>query len=507
MGMPNRPSADFTHLSKKPTSDVLLLVAGPGGTAWYKSDIKEMSRNLAKAGISVAVVGDGQRDISVSEVAQAIKKLNAQGKKISGLFHITHGSLLTDDNLGLRFSGTEGDKQTLVRTSTYFAELEKANKGKPLDVLMVSCHGGAAHQVRDTLHVGSTLITLGRAGDSVDVTSFTGLARISADTPFTHPVRNINELLAVYLGRSVTEDKNDIPSISVSGKQGASDLGIELEAIAGHQMTPEQRELLHRKLDSFWGSERTDGWINRLENTKHPSQLGLYDSGPALLISHILKDPAFPIPDAHHNGPVDLVHNPLMGPAHDWHGIAPQKTHATVNSHGAASLHLEMTDGISINIPYPARQGPDAEKFSSSFTEYDPKTGWMIAYRHIDTHISNRNGETLLRGETLAFNGRYLINLRYDGNHTGRSEIYDTYRGETSTINDEGKLTAQNYGASLAPAYKLPELKKQLEDFQQTPVEPELIDMGPLKGTAAVSTLPPVPSPPKRALPTPLHLQ
>ena len=402
---------------------VMLLVAGPGSSDWDRHDISELAMALDKSGIRVVTVGDGETPLSIRAVGKKLQQLHEQGLPVQSILHLTHGKLQEDGSLGLRFHGKDGDKKTLSNVEQYFDTINSANGKQPIDVILLSCHGGAAHEAAHRLPSGSQLLSMVDRHNQFDLDSLQRFVRYLDRSEEHQRPAGIESFLTHYLSSSSSTDVRDIPMISRSGGDTVTNLGQYLEEVMGKTLPPEQRHLLQERLRPSWGQERTDGWIERLEKAQSPELIGLYEQGPLLLMAYLLKHPE--AKTGHLPSP-PTQQNPETGDRRDWVGIDRNIPHMR-DEKGNLSLLVRTTDGRMLNIPYPTADG---SQFRNSYRTHDPATNLSWDYALSSTGM--KNGQPVLTGKLSVFDGRYMITTHTEYRGTNSAEIVDTLRGEVT---------------------------------------------------------------------------
>ncbi len=405
------------------SAPVMLLVAGPGNTDWDKHDVSELAVALEKAGVKVVTLGDGEAPLSLRAVGNKLRQLREQGINVQSLLHLTHGNLQEDGGLGLRFHGKDGDKKTLSGVEQYFDTITAANNKQPIDVIILSCYGGAAHEARDRLPPNSQLLSLVDRHNQFDLDSLQRFVKYLDHSEGPLRPAGIESFLTHYLSSSSATDIRDIPMLSRSGDDTVTNLGQYLEEVMGKPLPPEQRHLLQEKLRPSWGQERTDGWIERLEKAQSPDWIGLYEQGPLLLMAYLLKHPdaktnRLPVP------PTEQNHG--IGDHRDWVGI-DRNISRMQDENGNLSLLIRTTDGRMLSIPYPTA---DSSQFLNSYRSHDPATN--LSWDYALSSAGVKNGQSVITGMLNVFDGRYMITTSTDYSGPNSAEIVDTLRGEVT---------------------------------------------------------------------------
>lgn len=260
---------------EKPT---ILLVAGPGGTAFGEKEISLAVENFKKAGAEVVIVGDGKRDMSLEEVTKAASGIKGQ----MTTFIMAHGEVKD----GKHCVGLTEDCNT--PTKDFFAGITKARDGKRFDVFMSSCHGGAAQASANAiLPKGSVFVDLAPGKQTVAGSDVTNFVETVAENKELAVGMGGEKLLNDYL---MTDLKNRIPpSVTVAG-EGTYNLESILKGRLGQKFTQEEKEKSHKTLDAAFGKDKVDGVISKIESAKSEWNINAVDFGPAMAVAFAAHD-------------------------------------------------------------------------------------------------------------------------------------------------------------------------------------------------------------------------
>lgn len=189
----------------------VFLIAGPGGTAFNKSDIKKLQSIISNK-VNFAVVGDGERPISFEEINTKFNQfINdfSNHEKITVMLYM-HGDNV-DDYLRINLDG-EGfnyDSRQLLEI------INKNLKNKPVDIFAICCHGEAILSDKDILAAGSTIATIAQKNETA---SFFDVDKFNKALKNYEGDYSSKELLNLYLCKGL---RNRItPVLGVSGQDG-----------------------------------------------------------------------------------------------------------------------------------------------------------------------------------------------------------------------------------------------------------------------------------------------
>ncbi len=259
----------------KPT---VLLVAGPGGMAFDEKQITLAAENFRKAGANVVVVGDGQKNITLAEIASAAEGI----KGPMTAFVMTHG----DVKGGRHCIGLTEECNTPTRD--FFAAVTKARDGKKFDVFMASCHGGAAQMAaNDILPKGSAFVDLAPGDQAVAGADVQKLIRTMMENTEIAGTMSGEKLLNEYLMKDLGNRISS--SVTIAG-QGTYNLEAVLQKKVGQKFTPEEKEKVHTALDTQFGKEKIDAVIHKIESTKVGWDVEAVDFGPSMAVAFAAYD-------------------------------------------------------------------------------------------------------------------------------------------------------------------------------------------------------------------------
>jgi hypothetical protein len=254
----------------------VVLVACQGGTAFDPTHVDQARQALEQFGSSVSVVGDGVKPVGKMDIVSAISNANRNDSPTT-VFIMAHG-FVNDGKHVLMLDQKQG-----LPTENLFDLISSVSKGKPVDVFMTACHGGAAVPSVDRLPTGSALVALAPGSETVagsDVDRMVaGLQAIGSNAGGDV---SASRLLDVYLGVGL---KNRIaPVMAVSG-EGVHDLPREFEARVGTVFSGTEKANAHQRLDDIIGSDRVDAVMGRVTSATSEWDVYAADFGPALAIS------------------------------------------------------------------------------------------------------------------------------------------------------------------------------------------------------------------------------
>ncbi len=258
----------------------VILVAGPGGTAFKTEDIEKIKNAVGgQDGVaSVVCLGNARDEVSLLEFKNVLHESACLGLPIT-LVVEAHGE------------NKEGSLKIEIAKDKWLpiAELfgiisETVGSQVPVSIIMTSCHGAAGLSDIDKLPPGCALVPLSPASESTagaDVERFHEvLSTVSADLDKNRGVDAV-EFLFLYLTKAL---ENRIPpTIGVQG-QGSIDLAEDLREKAGRKILPEQQAKAHARLDSLVGAEEVNRIIELIEGAKSEWDILALDYGKALAV-------------------------------------------------------------------------------------------------------------------------------------------------------------------------------------------------------------------------------
>ncbi len=266
-------------------ASTVLFIAGPGGTAFDKNDVERSAENFRKAGARVVTVGDGARDVSLTEIGDAAKKIEGDAL----VFLYAHGNVRSNQH---EVTLTTPPPPTLNKphtpTKDVFSTLTTAMEGRKFDIFTVACHGGGAQGIANhMLPKGTVFVDLAPGAMEVagsDATRF--LDTIPHNKQLTNRFSGEN-LLNDYL---MTDLKNRItPSLTVAG-EGTYNLETILGNRLGKKFSDAEKAKAHAALDAGFGKAKVDETIHKIENEGRNSPIYAVDYGPALAVAFATHD-------------------------------------------------------------------------------------------------------------------------------------------------------------------------------------------------------------------------
>jgi len=257
------------------TSNVLIL-AGPGGTAFGQEEVTQLGDNLqAKGKGDVASLGDGAASVTLQDLRAELRQLKEKGGPVT-IFVEAHGKVDGEHCIEL------GDG-TRVPTREFFqAVKEELGEEAPISIFMTSRHGGEAMEdaVKE-LPKNAVFVALapGDALAHADVNRLSAaLAEIPSDLDGDNWTES-DELLLLYLTKAL---KTRIgPELAVGG-QGHRVLDSDLQGRIGQPFSAEEKERIHEKLDGLLGRTATKGIIHSSETAQSQWEIPAIHYGAAL---------------------------------------------------------------------------------------------------------------------------------------------------------------------------------------------------------------------------------
>jgi len=258
----------------------ILLIAGPGGTAFNKSDVEKMESSFTQAGGNVTVLGNGERPVSSDELSEALKQLSSSNGHTT-VFIMAHGDVKRGKHV-INIDGNYG-----LTAPDLFDEVKRSFGERPVDIFMTGCRGGAAIPEIERLPKGSNVVALAPGNEPVvgyDVDRFIqDLQSANLDA---------SGLLDHYLGKSL---ENRIAPVLATSGVGVYDLPRAFIAHVGKPFSLEEREAAHRRLDPVIGQQEVDRIVDKIAGAKTEWEIPALDFGRALAVTHVASPNAQPV--------------------------------------------------------------------------------------------------------------------------------------------------------------------------------------------------------------------
>jgi hypothetical protein len=250
----------------------VIIIAGPGGTAFNNTHIERLAAAMRCAGAEVSVIGDGDTTLRNVAIMQSLDNAAILSNEPVTLFIMAHGTL-DGDTHSLVF-----DESDEISSADFFNVASGSFVDRTIDIFMTSCHGGAAILHVDNLPAGSSLVTLSSGSETVS-----GYDPERLIPNITAGDFSARHLLDLYLGKAL--ETRSQPSIAVSG-QGMRDLYQELETRLGKDFSATEKDSIHTALDTVIGLERVDSIMKKISTAKGKGDLPLaLDIGAAMAVT------------------------------------------------------------------------------------------------------------------------------------------------------------------------------------------------------------------------------
>lgn len=134
---------------KDPSLDTVVMISGPGGTAWSYSEFNHAIGIIQQLGLNWILIGDGVHGISLEDVAELKPLIDGLEGKL--MFWINaHGQV--DEEAGGHIISLD-DHRDLTKTHELFESLKTVCGNRTIDVILGSCYSGAAY--KDAIEVFS----------------------------------------------------------------------------------------------------------------------------------------------------------------------------------------------------------------------------------------------------------------------------------------------------------------------------------------------------------------
>jgi hypothetical protein len=139
-----------------PSRDTLVVLSGPGGTAWSYSEMKYMIQTAERLGLNWVMLGDGVSSIDLDTLKSIKTELSVLKGRITVVIS-GHGNV---DEGPLHVINLADKSWYMDETPEVLADLSTILSQKPMDVFLNSCHSGAAMPSGlNSLPEGSRLFT------------------------------------------------------------------------------------------------------------------------------------------------------------------------------------------------------------------------------------------------------------------------------------------------------------------------------------------------------------
>lgn len=227
------------HFNKQQKYNQVIIINGDN----LKDSVAEQNNFFLKYFTNVQILGDGKTHITIEEIESFFDSLNTAPKIISdnALLVIHHHGNVH------QFKGDSHQSHVLAngndKKSYHIARVFQFIT-KPIDIILASCHSGAAINDIDKLPSGSRLLTLSDESHSLLEVIYTSTLKISETKQFSLKSLYYYNLLATSSYTNFA-----YPIFCVSGEKGHISFGQNISNIS--KVTTEQKAFLTSNLPDY----------------------------------------------------------------------------------------------------------------------------------------------------------------------------------------------------------------------------------------------------------------
>lgn len=251
----------------------VMVVAGPGGTAFKVEDVGKINASIAQHGSSgLAYYHNGSSSLQTvqNDVVTALEEMKNSKDKIT-LYVYAHSIMKNEEHC----INLDGEYKP---TKTFFMEIA-AKTNKPVDIFFTGCHGGGAIRDAHYLPGGSTLAVL-----SPEKQTTVG-SDVFALNEALHSTSDMSAKSILLLHCTIM--KTRIPNaIWHDGK--TYELELHMKEMLGNHFSEEEYSQIHAQLDKLSGQQRIDEVMEKMKNARHEFDIPAKDYGMALAIAGAL---------------------------------------------------------------------------------------------------------------------------------------------------------------------------------------------------------------------------
>jgi len=269
----------------------ILVLAGHGGKAFGDKETADIVSGFESCGANVSSIKHDHNEQTLKDVEKSVRSMLENGKPLT-VWVQAHGSV-EDRNHVLHL----GETEKALRSRDLFESIARGSDGRPVDVFLTACHGGAALNDVGCLPKGSSIAVLAPPDETVsgsDVDRFSpsmsNVCRdILSESNLVHAENlSARKLLDVYLSKSL---KNRIAPMFATSGSDIINLDSNFRNQVGKQFTSDQYKQSHGELDRILGPKQVDDIMQKITSAKHESD-GIYaaDYGPALAVIKTSKE-------------------------------------------------------------------------------------------------------------------------------------------------------------------------------------------------------------------------
>jgi hypothetical protein len=260
-----------------------VVFAGPGGEAWDSKAIDEQVDALTKQGCHVTQIGDGDREINVTDLSISLPEAIGTGNKEKLLVINAHGRMSDDEHL------IKLGEHKWISTLSLLKLLQPALGNTPIQVVSEACHAGLnCREASEILPPGSHFLALSKLEKILELEKTT-LRDSIRGLPFKLNNFSADNLLKVYLSKvygTSLYSQDSIPMICSNDND--SPLEASLVYIQGRKFTLRENLLIQDELSEFIHPDVLNDAKKLIEKSiKIPEKTRLM--GAALAIAHVMR--------------------------------------------------------------------------------------------------------------------------------------------------------------------------------------------------------------------------
>jgi hypothetical protein len=264
------------------TGPANILVLGGHEDAFSDTDFASIVSGFKSCGANVSSIKHNSNEHTPNE--QALRNVE---KNVSSI--LKNGNPLTVfvDAHGEVQDGKHvlylGDANKPVRSRDFFESIARGSDGKPVDVFLTACYGGAALNDVNCLPKGSSIAVLAPSGDGVKINDINRFSPMMSSSSLVHAENfSASKLLNTYLCKSL---KNRIAPMFATSGGAVLYLQARFQSQLGRGFSKTEYERSHAQLDTLLGSESVDALISTIASAKHDQDgINATNYGPALAI-------------------------------------------------------------------------------------------------------------------------------------------------------------------------------------------------------------------------------
>lgn len=260
-----------------------VILAGPGDEAWNSKAIDEQVDALTKQGCHVTQIGDGDREINISDLTISLPEAIGKGNK-EKLFVINAHGRMHDDEHFIKLG-----KHQWISTLSLLKVLQPVLGNTPIQIVSEACHAGLnCREASEILPPGSHFLALSKVEKILELEKTT-LRDSIRGLPFKLNNFSADNILKVYLSKvygTSAYSQDSIPIICSTDNN--SSLEASLLYLKGRKFTLREDLFIQDELSEFIHPRVLTDVKKLIENNvKIPEKTPLM--GAALAIAHVMK--------------------------------------------------------------------------------------------------------------------------------------------------------------------------------------------------------------------------